>query len=1028
MFENILRFFINNARLNYFLFVLIFLAGIVSYSRTPKEIFPTFDLDMVGVFGHYAGASIETLDKMAVNEIEDEIKSIDGISKMATIISSGSFQIIIELEKRVDKYNTANKIKDAVSKSRRNLPSDMDEPTVNVLEIKRALINISLSSNTLDHDALIVAANALKDELLSIRHVAEVTIYGDADTYYDIALDSQKIKALGLDESTVIRTLSALSFIYPVGKIEDPQKGHYYISTYNGAKSANEMLKSRISVNRKIIRLGDIASVQKHFKESATLFSVDTKNAVDLYIRQSNVGNAIEIAKKIKQHIAQKSQQAIDYTIHNDKAESIKDRLNIVISNILLGLILITLLVILLINKRMAFIISLGIPTSFVMGAAYFYFAGYTINMISLIGVLIALGIIVDDAIVVSENIQQHIENGLPPKEAAVQGAKEMFKPVTIASATTLFAFLPALMMSGTMGEVIKLIPIAVSILVVASLIESFIFLPIHAAHTLKGSQKTTSWRGANRIYSSIIHLLMRFKKTFLLLFVILVPLLTVWGLKHSKFQLFPGFDTTTVTVSLKSSPNRSLQETYTQLKTIEKDLYQERKTFSIKHVGLVAGWRTDSAGNGEAYPYVGMITIELEKLKPQNFIDRFITPNLSFYYDKKGRSREMLSPDISKRLRKFLDTQQYKKHFALSDLAIVDQKVGPVKSDLKIGLISKDREKVVAHKEALKAFLKQTKGIVSVSDSMTYGIDEIKLKVNSYGESLGITEQTIGTLLSGLFLEKKISTSFDKDGLIDIEVRSSRKDSLEALKSTRISLPDGSAVMLSDVVDFQTKKSFERLIKDNGKVNFYVYANVNKKQVTATEVLEKLKPLLETIRKDGITVQLKGEAEKNRDLKRDMITANIIALVLIMLSILYLFNSFRETLMMMSVIPFAMLGVIVGHHLLGLNLSMPSIIGMLGLSGIVVNDGIIMVMSLKSARNMEEIYQHAAKRFRPIILTSITTVVGLASLVFFPTGQAAIFQPMAVALAFGLGWGTVLNLLYLPVLYTIINQKRLQG
>jgi len=275
------------------------------------------------------------------------------------------------------------------------------------------------------------------------------------------------------------------------------------------------------------------------------------------------------------------------------------------------------------------------------------------------------------------------------------------------------------------------------------------------------------------------------------------------------------------------------------------------------------------SKPNGEAYPYVGMITIELEKLKPQNFIDRFITPNLSFYYDKKGRNREMLSPDISKRLRKFLDTQQYKKHFALSDLAIVDQKVGPVKSDLKIGLISKDREKVVAHKEVLKAFLKQTKGIVSVSDSMTYGIDEIKLKVNSYGESLGITEQTIGTLLSGLFLEKKISTSFDKDGLIDIEVRSSRKDSLEALKSTRISLPDGSAVMLSDVVDFQTKKSFERLIKDNGKVNFYVYANVNKKQVTATEVLEKLKPLLETIRKDGITVQLKGEAEKNRDLKR---------------------------------------------------------------------------------------------------------------------------------------------------------------
>jgi len=522
MFEKILRFFIDNARLNYLLFILIFLTGVVSYMRTPKEIFPVFDLDMVGVSGHYSGTSIDTLDKMAVKEIENEIKSIDGISKMATTISSGKFNIILELEKRVDKYNTANQIKDAVAIAKQNLPSDMDDPTVRVLEIKRALINISLSSDTMDHAKLIEEANALKEKLLTIKNIAEVTIYGDADKYYDITLHSDKIKALGLNESTIIQTLSSLSYIYPVGKIEDPKEGHYYISTYNGAKSAQEMLETKITLGKRSIWLKDIASVQKHYKQSSTLFSVDTRNAVDLYVRQSSVGNAIEIAEQVKARIKKEQQRKpnLTYTLHNDKAESIKDRLNIVISNILLGLILITLLVILLINKRMALIISLGIPTSFVMGAMYFYLAGYSINMISLIGVLIALGIIVDDAIVVSENIQQHIEAGLPPKEAAVQGAKEMFKPVTIASATTLFAFLPALMMSGTMGEVIRLIPIAVSVLVVASLIESFIFLPIHAAHTLKASQKTTSWEGANRIYSRIIHLLMRFKKTFLILFV----------------------------------------------------------------------------------------------------------------------------------------------------------------------------------------------------------------------------------------------------------------------------------------------------------------------------------------------------------------------------------------------------------------------------------------------------------------------------------------------------------------------------
>jgi len=189
-----------------------------------------------------------------------------------------------------------------------------------------------------------------------------------------------------------------------------------------------------------------------------------------------------------------------------------------------------------------------------------------------------------------------------------------------------------------------------------------------------------------------------------------------------------------------------------------------------------------------------------------------------------------------------------------------------------------------------------------------------------------------------------------------------------------------------------------------------------------ATDLLE----LKEAAKKDGIKIILKGEEEKKKELKSDMIAASGVAMLLIMLSLLYLFNSFRETFMMMSVIPFAFLGVLMGHFALGVNLSMPSIIGMLGLSGVVINDGIIMIMNLKKAKNMEEIFFYASKRFRPIVLTSVTTLIGLSSLVFFPTGQATIFQPMAIALAFGLAWGTVLNLLYLPVLYTILNQKRL--
>ncbi|WP_295421441.1 efflux RND transporter permease subunit [Sulfurovum sp.] len=1028
MFEKLLRFFVNNSRLNYFLFILVFLTGIGLYTKTPKEIFPSFELDMISINGYYTGASIDMLDKMAVKEIESDIKNIDGIDKMATVISAGKFNIILELRKGVNKYNTADKVKDAVALSKQNLPGDMDEPSVNVLEIKRDLMRIAVSSDKVSHSELIEAANSLKDKIMLMKNISEVSIFGDSDKYYDIRLNSEKIRALGLDESSIITALSGLSYIFPIGSIEDSQKGHYFVSTYNGPKDAQKMLQSQIRVLGKTLYLKDIATVSKRYEDTATIFSIDTKNAVDISVKQSSKGNALELSKAIK-HLVDRSNltsKNIGYTIHNDRSEAIKDRLNIVISNILLGLILISLLVALLINKRMSFIISLGIPTSFVMGAIYLYAAGYTINMISLIGVLIALGIIVDDAIVVSENIQQHIEEGIEPKEAAVLGAKEMFKPVTIASLTTLFAFIPALMMSGTMGEVIKLIPITVSVLVLASLIESFIFLPIHAAHVLKKEQKTTSWEKINRLYSKIIHFFMRYKKTFLILFIILVPIFTIIGIKASKFQMFPQFDATTINITLKANVNTTTEETIGYLKTIEKDLYEKKEEFYIAHVGSVAGWRRDSAGNSETYPYVGQITVELQKLKAQNFVDRFITPTLSFYYDKEGRTREEKSVKIANRLRHFLKIQGYKKRFALSDLAIVEKKVGPIKSDLKIGLVSDDNQKVMHYAEQIKEKLRKIDGIVSVNDAMHYGVDEIKLQVNSYGESLGLTEQTLGVLLSNAYLERKTALAFDNNNLLELKIRSTQKDSLDALKNFQIKLKNDQFVVLKDVVHFRVIRSFEKIIKDNGEKNFYVYANVNSKKITATETLKQIAPVLEEAKKEGIKIILKGEEEKKKELKHDMMLASVVALLLIMLSLLYLFNSFRETFMMMSVIPFAFLGVLIGHFALDINLSMPSVIGTLGLSGVVVNDGIIMIMNLKKANNMEEIFFYASKRFRPIVLTSVTTIIGLSSLVFFPTGQATIFQPMAIALAFGLAWGTVLNLLYLPVLYTILNQKRL--
>ncbi len=1029
MFDRIIAFFAHNSRINYFLFVLTFLVGIWAYQKTPKEIFPSFALDMISINGAYAGSSIDMLDKMAVSKIEDAVKGIDGIKSMTTVINPGRFNIILELEKRVDKYATSDLVKDAIARSSQNLPSDMNTPTVNVLEIEKELLSIAVASKTLNHEALLDRAKKLKDEIMTIPNISGVNIYGDSDRYWDIVIDSKKIAALGLNTDAVIQAISKLSYIYPIGKLEDRKKGFYYLSTYNGPKKVEQMLQSRLHIQNKVLTLKDIAQAKKRYIDASTLFMLQDKDAIDLSIKQSPKGNAITLAKKLAvlvQKVQKEDPEAI-YKIHNDRSVIIKDRLNIIISNILFGILLITLLMTLLINFRLAFIIAIGIPTAFVMGVYILYVMGYSINMISLVGVLIALGIIVDDAIVVSENIQQYIEKGYPAKEAAILGAKEMAKPVTIASLTTVFALLPMLMMSGVMGLVIRLIPITITVLILTSLIEAFIFLPIHASHTLSPNAKVRSWSRANAMYSKLIHLAIRYKKSFLTIFVIIVPLLTLLALKSSKFQMFPNFDASTLTLTLKLSPNHDVKDTQKVLETIEQKLNAKKDDFSIKLIGSVAGYRRNSLGVVERYPYVGMMVIELHKLNPQNFVDRFITPYLSFYYDKSDRIRTQKSHQIAQKLRAFIQKEHFKEQFHLHEIDIGEVKAGDGKSDLKIGLQSNNEQKVIQAITKIESKLHTLKGVTSVSDSINFGIDEIKLKPNAYGESLGITERDLGQLLAGSYLENRLSLAFDTHELLEIRVHDKYKDSLQDLKDFRITTPSGDRVTLSSVCDFVVRKNFEKVIKDFGVKNFYIYANVDGKQITASEALQKLQPQLDAVRKSGIKINLKGESEKRKDLRSDMIAASALAMMLITLSLLYLFNSFRESMMLLSVIPFSILGVLIGHMLLGLNLSMPSIIGILGLSGIVINDGIIMIMTLKAAKSQEEIYQLAAKRLRPIVLTSITTLIGLMTLIFFPTGQAAIFQPMAVALGFGLAWGTILNLLYLPALYAVINAKKIR-
>jgi len=1022
MFDRLLKFFIDNYKLNYILFILIFGIGIYSYTLLPKEISPVVEPDSISIRGSYSGASLDTLNTIAVEEIEAKVKSIDGVESIRSRILPGRFTITLELKKGTDKARIQKEVEDAIASIKSNLPSDMDEPTTSTVAHTRGLMHVSIFSKRLDRAQLIEKAKELRLKLLRLKDIASVTIFGDSDTYYEVLIDDKKAEAYGVTPKQIVEAISNLTYLYPLGTLEGG-KQKYYLSLQERRQIADGLQNSLLEIDGKILPLKAVAKITKRYSDSSTLASMNGKNAIILSIAQNPQGNAIDISKRVKALLKQLRNDTIDYEIRHDNSTVIKERLDIVFSNILMGIILITAMTALLINVRMALVIALGIPTSFVIAAIYFYLSGYSININSLIGVLIAIGIIVDDAIVISENIQQYIEKGYPPKEAAFLGTKEVAKPVVIASLTTIFAFIPLLMLSGRLGQILELIPIAITALVIASLIESFLFLPIHSTHILSRHSPTRSWKRVGAIYSGMLEAVMKNRRWLIAPFLAITVVLILLGIKEARFKMFEPFDATSISITFKASKDTTLSDSLRIVQELERELLKHKEEFFIDYVSSTAGYRRSETGDAELYPYVGYITLYLKKKAPENFLEKYITPYLSLYYDRRNRVRTESSKEISRRLRKFIRLKKYKQRFQLRELNVLERRMGHARTDIMIGVVGSDHHHVITAVKELKQKLARLKAVKFVSDNLKFGFSEIKLSLNAYGKSLGISRRDLGEHIADLYLAKKKGVISDRKGILDVKVSTAYRQDLQDLKSLRIPLRNGQTVALKDICNFTVKRSLEKLSKYDGYVTFYVYANVDQDLNTTGEVLKSVMPTLKELRKKGLDYRLRGEYRQKRILQHDMSKAVLIALVLIFISILYLFNSIRDTLIVMSVIPLSFLGVLIGHKVMGLELSIPSIVGALGLAGVIVNDGILMVAIIKTAASKGEVITLATRRFRPIILTTVTTVIGLSTLIFFATGQAVIFQPLAISLGFGLIWGTVLNLFYLPAVYEFLHR-----
>ncbi len=1036
MIKSFIRFGVDKPIINHILMVFMLMLSVFAYQNIAKEIFPPSTLDMISIKGSYAGASADVLDKMVVNNIEDELKSLSSIDTVNTSIQNGFFLITSDIKTGEESQEVLNDVKDIISKIKRDLPSDMDEPIARVVVHQYPLLLVAISGDVPKKE-LIDAAKDLKRKLSNIHDLSSIDVRGDTDEEVLITLNQKKIDAYELDKRAIYQAISNLSTIFPVGTL-DGQGEHLYISTINGEKSAKALGQTLLTIGGKHFHLSDIAQVQYGLGESEQISHYNGQKNISLNINKSKEGNAIALSKQIKAMLPEfnKKYKNIEFKVYTDTSIWIKNRLNLVSSNILFGLILVFAALFLSVNMRIALVVAIGIPASFMITLIVADMIGYSLNMLTLLGALIALGMLVDEAIVVAENIYRHMEMGKNPRDAAIDGAVEMFPAVMTATLTTVFAFLPLLMMSGKMGMFMKVLPVMISVLLLSSLFEAFYFLPLHAKEffaigTFKAEEHNKGiWPGFIAWYDRFLGRLLKHKKTSLIVMLLAIILGTIGIGKLTKFQLFPEFDAQQVYLSGKININNKLIDTEVYVTEIEKSILKLLDKKEMDSVTSVIGFKFNKDQTVEVGENLFQIFINLHEKAPENFFDTYINPIFSLEYDDSDMIRERLSQDIAKEIQEkilptFRDkTLHGKKLF--EDLTVYVQQAGIVSSDIELGFEYPDMAIKLQAMKKVEENLSAIPGVKDVSDNANEGERELKLRVNEYGQSLGMSEGYITSVLRGSFLKAEYGKIFDTKGLVRIKLEDKYKKDTAALKDFMLSTPDGTKrVKLSDVTDFIYKKSFVKIFKEDGEKVRSLFASVDKKIITPTEVMAQIKPLLELLKKQGIGIVIKGEEKENSKLKKEMTQALVIAVFLIFITLVWMFNSLVLPLIVLSVIPLSLFGALAGTYLMGINMSMPGMMGVIGLAGVVVNDGLIMLDFIKGSRNYDELVEKAGMRLRPILLTSVTTVLGLSSLMFFASGQALILQPMAISLGFGVAWATVLNLYYVPLMYAVIYRVK---
>lgn len=986
---------------NILMFLLI-LFGFWGATHLNRQLMPTVETRVISISLSWSGASAEDIAKNLIQPIEPAVRFLDGVTGIDAFAREGNGSIVVAFDRSTNMEDAETRIAEAV-KAVPNLPESADEPEVSKFKFFDSVASIGISG-PFPEETLRRYAREIRDALLA-KGLDQVSFAGYRDKQILITVDETRLRQMNTTLQDLANVITPNIADQPSGRLPGEFEAQIRAAADEVTPRGISETEVRSSPNGEALTFGDIATVTGTYDDSDALGYMRGQPAIRLTISRSANADAITAYELVKEYMVELEPtlpESLTLVIFNAPAEQINQRLSLLLTNGLTGMALVLLVLFVFLDGRVAFWVAMGIPVSILATLGIMQMMGQSIDMISMFALMMTLGIIVDDAIVVGEHTATRYAAGDSPSQAAITGAGRMAAPVIAASLTTIAAFGPILLVGGVAGQIMSALPFVVIAVLAASLLECFFILPGHLSHALpKVRKRPSAFRRRfdagfgfvrERIVGPLANLTYSWRYA-ALAFALGGAILAGALLASSqlKFEFFPTAEGESFNVFANFQPGVPEDQMLGILREIE---------------AAVAQVETNLAPEGETLVRTTYARLDIEN-GGANF-DVFLTPS---------ESRTIRTSQITAALREAIPSVA-----GVQRIGVRESRGGPQGRAIDVAFLGPDSATLKKASEELQDVLEGFDGITAVSDTLRYGNPELVMSLTSRGTALGFTLSNLGTQVRDTFEGRNVRTIITDGDETTIRIeQSNTKTGSGALRDLWVKAPQGAYVPLTSVVTISERQGFSRINRDEGQATISVRADVEE-GVNAVSILTELTAqyLPDIAGKYGLSYKLGGRQAERASAFDDLGLGAMVALAVMYLIIAWIFQSYFAPLAVMLIIPFGAASAIWGHHLLGYNLSTVSLMGMLGLSGILVNDSIVLVSRIQERIEDGDSLRQASTgatrdRLRAVLLTSLTTIGGLTPLLFEKSLEAQFLIPMAITIVFGLGGATLLVLFLVP-------------